>query len=85
MKPPIFPKRTEQFYSRGDYYLGRNPIFNPYLLLEHLTASQKLYKRHPLLNYGMSGFANAPSENKPMTPEDRFASQVQLLLLRYIN
>lgn len=80
MNPPIFPREAKRFYSRGDYYLGRNPIFNPFLLLEHLTASQKLYKRHPLLNYGMSDSVNAPSENQLMTPEDRFASQVQLLL-----
>lgn len=80
MKTPIFPNRAEQFYSRGDYFLGRNPIFNPFLLLEHPTALRKLYKKHPLLNYGMSYPNDLPSEEKSMKPDDRFSSQVRLLL-----
>lgn len=80
MSSTVFPNKAEHFYSSGEHYLGNNPIFNPFFGVKRLSREQKLYKLHPLLNYGMSYPGNLPPEGQPMTPNERFASQVRLLI-----
>jgi SAM-dependent methyltransferase len=80
MATPQFPSSAEGFYASGDYYLGKSRIFNPYMNVGRLSPEQKLFRHNPLLNYGMSYPNHLPPEGQPMTPDQRFASQVRLVI-----
>lgn len=68
------PNKVENFYGKEAHCLGKNPIFNPFLSVENLPSRQRMFKEFPLSNYGMS------YKVEDMTPEERFSSQVRLLL-----